>query len=162
MGYAETKRCRKIRRVLMVLFIVCGYMLSTTFAGAVFDIDGKETYVPMTALNLAFGSMGADTPVYQNRFFGAIYIMIPFIGFFSMFFDKKSNVKNLIGIICGIVGCTAIALPLGANSELYLGIGAMVSMIVYMLIAMLSGVSIFMKLEDKRAESAAPKLSKHE
>ena len=59
MGSVESKRCHNIRRVLIALFIVCGYMLSTTFAGAYFDIDGKETFVPMTALNLALGLWAA-------------------------------------------------------------------------------------------------------
>lgn len=163
MDSSETKRCRNIRRVLIALFIVCGYMLSTTFAGAYFDIDGKETYVPMTALNLALGSMGGDTPVYQNKFFGGMYILIPFIGFFFMFFDKKSNVKNLAGIILGIVGCLAIAFPLGASDKLYLGIGALVSMIVYVLITMLSAISILFVIEDRHKErKKGARLSKHE
>jgi len=120
MGYIETKRCRNLRRVLIALFIVCGYMLSTTFAGAYLDVKGKETFVTMTAINLALGSPGSDTPVYQNAFFGGMYIAIPFIGFFFMFFDKKSNVKNLAGVILGIVGCLGIALPIGLSEKLYL------------------------------------------
>ena len=179
MGYIETKRCRNLRRVLIALFIVCGYMLSTTFAGAYLDVKGKETFVTMTAINLALGSPGSDTPVYQNAFFGGMYIAIPFIGFFFMFFDKnikknpikgiaiyipfigfffmffdkKSNVKNLAGVILGIVGCLGIALPLGMSEKLYLGIGAMVSMILYVIIAMLSAVSILFVLEDKQKDS---------
>ena len=58
----ESKRCRNIRRVLIALFIVCGYMLSTTFAVDVMEIDGAETMVSMTALDLAFGSMGREIP----------------------------------------------------------------------------------------------------
>ncbi len=162
MGSVESKRCRNIRRVLIALFIVCGYMLSTTFASAYFDIDGKETSVSMTALNLALGSMGGDTPMYQNKLVGGMYIVIPFIGFFFMFFDKKSNVKNLVGMICGIVGCLAIAFPLGANGNLYIGIGAVVSMIVYVIITMLSGISIFMNLENRHSErSSGRRLSAH-
>lgn len=163
MGFVESKRCRNIRRVLIALFVVCGYMLSTTFAGAYFDIDGEETFVSMTALNLAFGAMGGDTPVYQNALFGGMYIAIPFIGFFFMFFDKKSNVKNLVGIIFGIIGCLSIAFPLAASSELYLGIGAVVSMFVYVLITMLSAVSVLLVLVDSRREqSKGTRLSVHE
>ncbi len=161
MGYVESKRCRNIRRVLIALFVVCGYMLSTTFAGAFVDVKGEETYVSMTALNLAFGSIENDIPVYQNKAVGSVYLIIPFIGFFFMFFDKKSNVKNLVGLALGVIGCSVIALPIGANNELYLGIGALVSMVAYMLIAMLSGVSIFMILEDRRAGESEKKLSKH-
>ena len=163
MGSAESVRCRNIRRVLIALFIVAGYMLSTTFAGAYVDVDGKETYINMTALNLALGSMGGDTPMYHNAFFGGMYIAIPFIGFFFMFFDKKSNAKNLAGIILGIVGCLGIALPLGASEELYLGIGALVSMIVYVLITMLSVISILFMLEDRHREKPkGTRLSPHE
>ncbi len=152
MGHTETKRCRNLRRVLVALFIICGYMLSTTFAGAYFDVKGKETFVTMTALNLALGSGGSDKPVYQNAFFGGMYIAIPFIGFFFMFFDKKTNAKNLAGVILGIVGCLGIALPIGLSEKLYLGIGAMVSMVVYVLITMLSAISILFVLEDNHKE----------
>ncbi len=153
MKYIETKRCRNIRRVLIAMFVVCGYMLSTTFAYA----EINEEWVSMTALNLAFGSMGADHPVYKNTFFGLMYIVIPLIGFFFMFFDHKSNLKNLVGIVCGIVGCAALALPLGASEALYIGIGAVVSMVLYIVITTLSAISIFMKIEDdhkKEAETA--------
>ncbi len=155
----ETKRCRKIRRILTALFIICGYMLSTTFVGAVFNIDGKDQYVRITALNLAFGAMGGKTPVYQNPVFGAIYIILPLIGFLFMFFDKRTNLKNFVGMGCGIIGCLMIAFPIAANSELYLGIGALISMIAYMIITTLSGISIFMKIEDRRQGNETPKLS---
>ena len=137
-------------------------MLSTTFASAYFDIDGEKKSVPMTALNLALGSMGSDTPVYQNKLFGGMYIAIPFIGFFFMFFDKKSNVKNLVGMVCGIIGCLSISFPLGANENLYVGIGAVVSILVYVIITALSGISIFMKLEDRHKENKGTRLSVHE
>ena len=161
MKSTETKRCRNIRRVLIGIFVLCGYLLSTTFASAYID----EEFIPMTALNLAFGSMGADHPVYRNPVFGAVYMIVPLVGFLFMFFDHNSNVKNLVGIACGVIGCTAIALPLGANSELYLGIGALLSMILYMFATTLSAISIFMKLEDRRnetkSEDGAPRLEKH-
>lgn len=164
MGYVETKRCRNIRRVLIALFIVCGYMLSTTFAGTYVEIEGEEVFVRTTALNFLFGAGGLDTPVFRNIPLGILYCVIPLVGFFFMFFDKKSNVKNMVGIVCGAVGCLSIALPLAANSsEMALGIGALVSILVYMIITMLSGISVFMKLEDRRSEETEPKrLGKHE
>ncbi len=161
----ETKRCRNLRRVLIGMFIVCGYMLSTTFAYAYLEVNGEERLIHMTALNLAFGSMGADYPVYKNTLFGMIYVLIPFIGFFFMFFDKRSNLKNLVGIACGILGCTTIALPIGFSEDLTPGIGAFVSMLLYVFITTLSAISVFMKLEDNRSaptEETAPRLSKHE
>ena len=163
MGNTETKRCRNIRRVLIGLFIVCGYMLSSTYAGAYLEIIGEETLICMTALNIAFGSMGADHPVYRNMPLGILYCAIPFIGFFFMFFDKKSNVKNFVGLACGIIGCLSIAFPIAVNSsDLLLGFGAFLSMICYMIITALSGISVFMKLEDrKNDESGSGRLEKH-
>ena len=148
----------------MALFVVCGYMLSTTFAGAYLTVGGEKQFVKMTALNFAFGSMGSDTPVLRNMPLGILYCIIPFVGFFFMFFDKKSNLKNMVGIVCGAVGCLSIAFPLAANSsELYLGIGALVSIVCYMIITMLSGISVFMNLEDRREQNAEPKrLGRHQ
>ena len=164
MENTETKRCRNIRRVIIALFVVCGYMLSTTFAGAYLPVEGEQTFVTMTALNFAFGAMGSDNPVLRNTPLGILYCIIPLVGFFFMFFDKKSNLKNYVGIVCGAVGCLSIAFPLAANSsELAIGIGAIVSILCYMIITMLSGISVFMKLEDRRNGNTEPKrLSKHE
>ena len=161
----ETKRCRNIRRVLIALFVVCGYLLSTTFVYAYVTVEGEEKLISETAMNLAFGSVSGSTPAYKNTVVGVMYFLIPLIGFLFMFFDHRSNVKNLVGIICGIVGCLSIALPIGFNPDLGLGIGALVSTILYMFITALSGISVFMKLEDDRNDKSpenAPRLQKHE
>lgn len=148
----------------MIIFFACGYLLSSTFAYAYVESNGEAMYISMTALNLAFGSMGADHPVYMNTAFGIVYIALPLIGFISMFADHHSNVKNLIGIACGVIGCTAIALPIGFNQNLSLGVGAFASMMLYMCATTLSAIAVFMKLEDNRenrSEEDAPKLKKH-
>lgn len=150
MRIIETKRCRTIRRVLIGMFVACAYFLSSTFATAYVTVDGSEKLVYMTALNLAFGSMGADHPVYRNMVFGMTYIIVPVVGFLFMCFDRKSNLKNLVGIVCGIVGCLSIALPIGTNGELGLGYGALISILLYLLITPISATAAFMKIEDNR------------
>lgn len=158
MNYStETRRCRNIRRVLIALFIVCGYLLSTTYAIVPVEIDGKETYVNETALNLTFGSMGGDTPMAASKF-GYLFLVLPFIGFFFMFFDKKTNIKNFVGLICGVVGALSISFFIGA----YVGLGGLVSIFAYMLIAFLSAVSIFLNAQDKKIVKEAPRLDVHE
>ena len=168
MKYEESKRCRNIRRVLIAIFIICGYMLSTTFAYAYIDVDGKEELIAMTALNIAFGSMGADHPVYRNAVYGTLYMIIPLVGFLFMFFDHKSNKKNYVGMACGILGCLSIALPLGFSGQLSPGIGAIVNILLYLITTPLSAISIFMKIEDNRKISdekpsgeVAPRLKSH-
>lgn len=153
----ETKRCRNIRRVLVALFIVCGYLLSTTYAVDYMEINGEETYVPMTALNLAFGTMGSDIPVRQNTVIGIVYLALPLIGFFFMFFDKKSNIKNFVGIGCGVIGMMSILMFIGGN----IGMGALVSIFCYMLITILSATAVLMNLQDRKSERSAPTLKKH-
>ena len=169
MNFVESKRCRNIRRVLIAMFIICGYMLSTTFCAAVIENNGKESYEAMTALNLAFGAMGEDRIVYRNPVVGGIYIALPFIGFMFMFFDKKSNLKNIVGIICGIVGALSIALPIGASKELIAGIGAVVSIAFYVIITNLSAVSVLFVIDDRNKQrknakltGSGSRLSKHE
>lgn len=149
----------------MALFIVCGYLLSSPFAYAY--IDESETASSMTAFNLAFGSIMGDTPLYRNTVFGVTYIVIPVIGFFFMFFDKRSNIKNYVGVVLGIVGCVIITMPIGFNPDLIPGGGAVFSAVLYMFITTLSAVSVLMKLEDnkKQRESdpsiAAKRLPRH-
>jgi len=156
MGNTETKRCRNIRRVLIALFIVCGYMLSTTFAVDYIEVQGEEKLVEMTALNLAFGAMGGSLPMRSNIVIGLLFILLPLLGFFFMFFDKKTNIKNFVGLGCGIIGMMSIMFFIGAN----IGIGAFISVLCYVLITILSGVAVLMQAQDNR-KNYAPKLKTH-
>ena len=150
----ESKRCRNIRRVLIALFIVCGYMLSTTFAVDVMEIDGAETMVSMTALDLAFGSMGREIPIRHNIVIGLVYILLPFIGFFFMFFDKKTNMKNIVGICCGMIDMTTIFMFIGY----IIGICALLSIFCYILIDILSITAMLMHIQDAKPKA----LKRHE
>ena len=153
----ESKRCRNIRRALICLFVVCGYLLSTTFAVDIVEIDGTEKAVAFTALNLAFGSMGENDPVRQNIVIGLLYIILPFIGFFFMFFDKKTNIKNIVGICCSMIGMTSIFTFIGFN----IGIGALISIICYIVIDILSIIAMFMHLQDRKTEIKPKTLRRH-
>lgn len=153
----ETKRCRNIRRVLIALFIVCGYLLSTTYAIAPVEVNGKETYVNETALNLAFGEMGGEIPMPSSKV-GYLFLILPFVGFFFMFFDKKSNIKNFVGLACGVIGVLSISFFIGG----YVGFGGLISIFVYMLIVFLSAISIFLNAQDKKSTKEPPRLDKHE
>ena len=150
MRIIESKRCRTLRRVLIGMFIVCAYLLSCPFVSAYITINDADKLIYMTALNLAFGSMGADHPVYMNAVYGMTYIIVPVVGFFFMCFDRKSNLKNLVGIACGVIGCLSIALPIGMSSYMNLEYGAFASMLIYLFITPISAASIFVRMEDNR------------
>lgn len=156
MGSTETKRCKIMRRVIMFLFIVCAYLLSTTYAIDVIEVNGEETVVSMTALNLVFGTMGSDIPVRSSKI-GIIFLILPVLGFFFTFFDKKSNIKNVVSLVCGIIGALSISFMIGA----YSGIGAIFSVLLYVIIAFLSVLSIFMNIQDRNTNEQAPRLSPH-
>lgn len=153
----ESKRCKRLRIALICLFVVCGYLLSTTYAVDILDVDGVETYIPMTALNLAFGAMGGPTPVRASKI-GFLFIILPFIGFFFTFFDKKTNIKNVVSLICGVLGVFSICFLIGGH----IGMGAFVSIFLYMIIAVLSAVSVIFNIQDRQEEKSAPRLERHE
>ena len=133
-------------------------MLSTTFAVDIMEVNGAEQIVSMTALNLAFGSMGSEIPARQNTVIGLLYLALPVIGFFFMFFDKKTNIKNFVGIGCGMIGMTSIFMFIGFN----MGIGALVSILCYILIDILSIMAMFMHLQDNKKEIKPKTLKPHE
>lgn len=153
----ETKRCRNLRRILMILFVVCGYLLSTAFAVDVVEYKGEDTLSYMTALNLVFGTLGGEIPVRTNKI-ALIFFLIPLIGFFFMFFDKKSNVKNIVGLVCGFTGVLSISFLIGGS----IAIGSMISIIVYFIIAVLSAYGMVLHIADRRLVDNSPKLSRHE
>lgn len=153
----ETKRCRNLRRILMILFVVCGYLLSTAFAVDVVEYKGEDTVSYMTALNLLFGTLGGEVPVRTNKI-SIIFFLIPLVGFFFMFFDKKSNVKNFVGLICGFVGVLSISFLIGGS----IAMGAMISIIVYFVIAILSAYGVVLHIADRKHVDNSPKLSRHE
>ena len=153
----ETKRCRNLRRVLMLLFVVCGYLLSTAFAVDIVEYEGEEVVSYMTALNLAFGTLGGTVPVRTNRI-ALIFFIIPLLGFFFMFFDKKSNIKNFIGLACGFVGVLSISFLIGGS----IAIGAMISIVIYFIVAILSAYGVILNLADRKRTDNSPRLAKHE
>lgn len=157
MKSTETKRCKIMRRAIMIIFIVCGYLLSTTYAIDVIEVDGEELVVPMTALNLVFGAMGSDIPVRANKI-AIIFFLVPLIGFFFTFFDKKSNIKNFVSLACGAIGALSISILIGG----YGGIGALLSVVLYFIIFVLSVFSIFMNLQDRAKTKEPTRLSVHE
>ncbi|MDE7390205.1 MAG: hypothetical protein K2M82_04610 [Lachnospiraceae bacterium] len=155
--FVESKRCKYIRRVLIALFVVCGYLLSTTYAIDVVEVNGEQVLSYMTALNLAFGTLGGEIPVYTNKI-AIIFFIIPLVGFLFMMFDKKSNVKNIVGMICGIIGALSISFMIGVN----IGMGSMVSVLLYFIITVLSAFAALFHRQDKTNSKETKRLSVHE
>lgn len=153
----ETRRCRNMRRVILCLFIICAYLLSTTYAVDVVEYEGEEVVSQMTALNLAFGALGGQAPVRTSKV-AIIFIIYPILGIAFMLFDKKSNTKNIVGLVCGILGVLSISFLIGGN----IGMGALVSIVLYFVIAILSAYAIFMQLEDKHKVKSERRLDVHE
>ena len=71
-----------------------------------------------------------------------------------MFFDKKTNIKNIVGICCGMIGMTSIFMFIGYN----IGIGALLSIFCYILIDILSITAMLMHIQDAKPKA----LKRHE
>ncbi len=153
----ETKRCKVLRGITAFLYVVCGYLLSTTFAVAPVEYKGEEVLSYMTAINLAFGGLGGEVPVYTNKI-AIIFFVIPLVGFFFMFFDKKSNIKNIVSLVGSVLGCAMISFLIGG----YIGIGGLLSVLLYFVIAVMSAFGIVLHLADGQKTRQTVRLSPHE
>ena len=79
-----------------------------------------------------------------------IVALIPMLGFLIFSFDKKRNIKNIYGVLSSVL---AVFLIIGLT-EMHLGWGSVLSVILYFPIVFLSSMGIFSNIVDAKNKAA--------
>lgn len=146
----ENKTRKKLRIAQCVFFLIQILLCTFTFvripnpsqAGSyfyatVFDMLG---YIGGT-----FPDMPESSALQSYIPFFFIFLVIPIVGFFFCALDKERNMKNVVSIICSLLGVVSILFIVTLN---FIDIGSMLSLLVYILISFLSTIAMMARIVD--------------
>ncbi len=128
----ETKRTKRLRITICAL-----YVLTISFSALPFaqDVSKGGDAQLLTLFNMIFDGfrLGADRN-FGVVAIGIVLLAVPIIGFLFESFDKTRLFKCATGIICPIIGISLLCFGISG----YISLGAILSMITYLLIFILS------------------------
>lgn len=140
----ENKATKRIRVAQIVLFLVQIFLTSTPFIWGGY-IDSKSTNT-LTVLDM-ISYIGSSTGNPENdgilNTLGlcfVLFLVLPIIAVGFQLFDRKYNLKNVVGLICSGAGVVLIIYFVGPAFICY---GAVVSLLLYLVSFFLSVMGIF-------------------
>lgn len=77
-----------------------------------------------------------------------ILIIIPVVGFFFCLFDRERNMKNIVSLLCCVAGIVSILAIAGVAMSL----GAILSILIYLLVSFLTTIAIFARFTKDESE----------
>ena len=92
----------------------------------------------------SFGNYGSVGHSVMHGIFSFGLAIMPIIGFFAATFDKRRHIKHVIVMICAIL----ILIDIFLTIYPFVGIGAVLSIIMYILICLLNIASIYTKQQE--------------
>ena len=147
----ENKIRKRLRITQCVLYLVQIFWCTWTFV-AIPKSDGNYFYATVFDM---FGYIGGEFPegtasgafqAYVPFYF--IFLLIPIVGFFFCALDKERNLKNVVSIICCLLGVISILTIVTIN---FSSIGSKLSIIFYVIISFISIICNAGKIKRQRA-----------
>lgn len=144
----ENKPRKRLRLALCVLYLLEMVMCAWPFLRN--PEDGGQVTV-FTVISSFFDSLGQDlsaTEYTATRMFAPfffIFFLVPVVGFFFCALDKERNMKNIVSLICCLVGVVTILCVVTPAS---LDVGSLFALLLYILICFLSSVSMMARIAD--------------
>ncbi|HIQ80296.1 MAG TPA: hypothetical protein IAD32_03300 [Candidatus Scatavimonas merdigallinarum] len=143
----DSKRSNRIRLGICTFFVIAMACVALPYYVVV---DGARSKT-VTAIDLIMRSF-ANAEIWAGLLF-LLFILIPAAGFFIAAFDKKSRLKAVAGLLCSVLGVTAILLMITPAS---ISLGSMLSLLLYIVTFLLSMYLLLVKTgEQYQAEQAA-------
>lgn len=151
----EDRRTKPFRLWLCALFVTEIMLLATPYIAAVLE-DGS--YHSRTVIEIILGMDSENVATIKLGILAIIFTVIPVAGFLFSAFDKNGYVKSIADCICSFLGIAVITFVVPQFSS-ELAIGAMISMLLYLVIFALSvavalktmGVRAYNKAEEERS-----------
>ncbi len=146
----ENKTRKKLRITQCVLYLILILLCTFTyvripnpeqagqyFYATVFDMLG---YIGGT-----FPNIPASEALQSYIPFFFIFPVIPLVGFFFCALDKERNMKNIVSIICCLLGVVSILFIVTLN---FIDIGSMLSLLVYILVSFITTIAMMARIVD--------------
>ena len=139
----QNKSTKRIRVAQIVFFLIQIYLCTVPYIWGGVVIPGeKSNFTVFDMVSMIGATTGNAETEQMLNYLGVAFIAfiaLPVIAVGFQIFDRYYNLKNIISIICSILGVVLIIYFIGG----YLCFGSMVALILYLLTLFLSVMGIF-------------------
>lgn len=142
----DIKTRKKLRITMCVFYLLQIVVCTMPFIQDVkFNEDGIVTVASPFNMFILLFSVTSELNEFVVRFSVVCIalILIPIAGFFFCALDKERNLKNIASLICCIAG---VVLILGFIPAQYISIGAVIALLLYVILMLLTSFSMVMRL----------------
>lgn len=148
----ENKTRKKLRITLCVLYLVEIVLCALPYFQYIDEKNVLHSYSVFDTMSV-WGLSGSNDAVFKYSLFMPIFFIIPIAGFFFCALDKERNMKNIVSIICCLLGVLSIITMVSYTISL----ASVIALLLYILICFLTTLSIFARFTDKDATKAPVK-----
>ncbi len=103
----ENKTKKKLRITLCVLYLVEIVLWRCRISSTLMEKNVLHSYSVFDIMSV-WGLSGSNDAVFKYSLFMPIFFIIPIAGFFFCALDKERNMKNIVSIICCLLGVLSI------------------------------------------------------
>ncbi|MCD8026024.1 MAG: hypothetical protein LUF33_03595 [Clostridiales bacterium] len=144
----ENKTRKRLRLTLCVLYLFEIIFCTMPYLQGYDSSGNLATYSVIDMLSYLGGELPetADGSAFQTyTIFMFVFFIIPIVGFLFCAFDKQRNLKNIVSVICCLLGVLSIL----ALVSYGLSLGSLLALLVYLVICFLTTLSMFARITDK-------------
>ena len=146
----ENKTRKRLRITQCVLFLAQILFCTFTFV-QIPNPDPTKLGFYATVFDM-FGYLGGKFPESaQSEAFSSVlplffvFLVIPIVGFFFCALDKERNLKNIVSIICCLLGVFSILTIVSIN---FISYGSLLALLFYLLISFITAFAMMARLTD--------------
>lgn len=146
----ENKTRKRFRIAQCIFYAILVLLCSMPYIQGATS-DGKFfSYSVLDLMSFIGGSANGElgSAFLSYVMYTPILIIIPVVGFFFCLFDRERNMKNVVSLLCCAAGIVSILAIAGVAMSL----GAILSILIYLLVSFLTTIAIFARFTKDESE----------
>ena len=142
----ENKTRKRFRIAQCVFYALLVFLCSMPF---IQGANSQGVFYSYSVLDLISFNGALGSAFLKYVMFTPILIIIPVVGFFFCVLDSQRNMKNIVSLICCAAGIISIIIFAGSA----LSLGALLSLLIYLLVSFLTTLAIFARFIGDKKEN---------
>ena len=134
----ENKTRKKLRITLCVLYLVEIVLCALPYFQYIDEKNVLHSYSVFDIMSV-WGLSGSNDAVFKYSLFMPIFFIIPIAGFFFCALDKERNMKNIVSIICCLIGVLSIITMVSYTISL----ASVIALLLYILSSLSEMIAVF-------------------
>lgn len=158
----ENKTRKRLRITMCIFYLVQIYLCTCSYIYLPVSKDITENYLSVFGMLSYLGGTFSDvegSQAFQKIIpFFFIFIVIPIVGFFFCALDKERNMKNIVSIICCLLGVLSILLVVSSYTLCF---GSLFALLLYILTSFITTIAMMARVvKDPKKEDDSEKKDK--